>query len=169
MTSVGFRITRILTDYPQTLYGHCFRVQLVTCCDFLVFLYLFEAHSIDFSSMIGVFFWSLELQIVVYRTQLVHYIFGHKLKATSVAKKEYNHLEQNKANEGTQEITPIRGLPFQVITKLLRVPIRPLTHQTLSKSLRTSSYATSGVFLKSVRVRCHSKAYHSQEGPHETW
>ena len=32
---------------------------------------------------------------------LFYFIFGHKLKENSIAKKEYNHLEQNKANEGT--------------------------------------------------------------------
>lgn len=34
--------------------------------------------------------------------------------------------------EGTQELMPTRGLTFQVIAKLLRVTITPLTHQTKS-------------------------------------
>jgi hypothetical protein len=55
--------------------------------------------------------------------------FNCKLKSTTI-------FERNAANEGTSEIMHIRGLIFQVTTKLLRVTTRFLTHPILLDSLR---------------------------------
>ena len=63
----------------------------------------------------------------------------HKLELNSIAMEKYKPPQENqRKNMGDQEIMPIRGVIFQVTDKLLRV--RPLTHQTESNSLRTSSF-----------------------------
>ena len=85
---------------------------------------------------IGPGFWS------IYKVTLgfffLSFFFWAQIERNSMMQGEKNnHLKGNSQTEGTQEM-PIKGLAFRVTIELLCVTTRPLMHQTMSKSLRTS-------------------------------
>ena len=80
---------------------------------------------------------------VSFEPQTLHFFFfffWHNLKPIQLqGKKTKQNTLGETASQGYSRIMPIRGLTFQVITKLLQVTMRPLTYQTSPNSLSASS------------------------------
>ena len=69
---------------------------------------------------------------------LFFFFFLHKSNQNLIARETYHRLERNNKNpRASRNKYPSKGQTFPVTTKLLRVTIRPLTHQTESNLLRT--------------------------------
>jgi hypothetical protein len=66
-------------------------------------------------------------------------LFGKNIETNLIAMEKEQTPWKKTMSRGDSRNMPIRGLIFQVTTRLLQVAIGPWTHRILSKYLRTSS------------------------------